>query len=264
MPPLLTSLSHSPSPNPCPWHLQGQPYLFPLHSQVAAGLPPAPLHIAGWCPLLFPLLLIHLLYFDFTVKLLEDSVRRYLAAQKPLLDDEQYRNTERIAKEFQKGIGKQLHQDLVELDKKNKYTSYISGPWFDMYLSAREPVVLNFNPFICLTPDPKEAYNKQLLRATNLVVSSIKFLNSLRSNCLRPDIYYVNPKWSKSRPFKHFIRFLPSSVAWYGALLVNAYPLDMSQYKCLFNSSRIPKLNKDELFTNEFEYFLLKVNKCFG
>ncbi|XP_019387941.1 PREDICTED: carnitine O-palmitoyltransferase 2, mitochondrial-like isoform X1 [Crocodylus porosus] len=188
---------------------------------------------------------------------LEDSVRRYLAAQKPLLDDEQYRNTERIAKEFQKGIGKQLHQDLVELDKKNKYTSYISGPWFDMYLSAREPVVLNFNPFICLTPDPKEAYNKQLLRATNLVVSSIKFLNSLRSNCLRPDIYYVNPKWSKSRPFKHFIRFLPSSVAWYGALLVNAYPLDMSQYKCLFNSSRIPKLNKDELFTNECARHLL-------
>lgn len=126
-----------------------------------------------------------------------------------------------------------------------------------MYLSAREPVVLNFNPFICLTPDPKEAYNKQLLRATNLVVSSIKFLNSLRSNCLRPDIYYVNPKWSKSRPFKHFIRFLPSSVAWYGALLVNAYPLDMSQYKCLFNSSRIPKLNKDELFTNECARHLL-------
>uniref|UniRef100_A0A7M4E794 Carnitine O-palmitoyltransferase 2, mitochondrial-like n=1 Tax=Crocodylus porosus TaxID=8502 RepID=A0A7M4E794_CROPO len=194
---------------------------------------------------------------ELPVPRLEDSVRRYLAAQKPLLDDEQYRNTERIAKEFQKGIGKQLHQDLVELDKKNKYTSYISGPWFDMYLSAREPVVLNFNPFICLTPDPKEAYNKQLLRATNLVVSSIKFLNSLRSNCLRPDIYYVNPKWSKSRPFKHFIRFLPSSVAWYGALLVNAYPLDMSQYKCLFNSSRIPKLNKDELFTNECARHLL-------
>lgn len=69
MPPLPTGLSHSPSPNHprCP---QGQPYPLPLQSQVAAGQPAAPLPKPGWCPLLFPLLLIYLLYFDFTVKLL--------------------------------------------------------------------------------------------------------------------------------------------------------------------------------------------------
>ncbi|XP_074850301.1 carnitine O-palmitoyltransferase 2, mitochondrial-like isoform X2 [Carettochelys insculpta] len=182
---------------------------------------------------------------------LEESIRRYLAAQKPLLDDDHYRNTERIAREFEKEEGRKLQQALVELDKKNKHTSYISDPWFDMYLSARDPVVLTFNPFVSLNPDPKEGYNSQVVRATNLVVSSIKFLNSLKNECLRPDIYYVNPKWSQSRPFKNFIRLLPTSVSWYGAYMVNAYPLDMSQYKRLFNSSRIPKLNKDELFTNE-------------
>uniref|UniRef100_K7GH40 Carnitine O-palmitoyltransferase 2, mitochondrial-like n=1 Tax=Pelodiscus sinensis TaxID=13735 RepID=K7GH40_PELSI len=188
---------------------------------------------------------------------LEDTIRRYLAAQKPLLDDDQYRNTERIAKEFEKGVGRKLHRTLVESDKKNKHTSYISDPWFDMYLCARDPVVLNFNPFVALNPDPKEAYNSQILRATNLVVSSIKFLNSLKKQCLRPDIYYVDPKWSKSRPFKNFIRFLPTSISCFGAYMVNAYPLDMSQYKRLFNSSRIPKLNKDELFTNEWGRHLL-------
>ncbi|XP_030423526.1 carnitine O-palmitoyltransferase 2, mitochondrial-like isoform X1 [Gopherus evgoodei] len=188
---------------------------------------------------------------------LEDTVKRYLAAQKPLLDDDQYRNTERIAREFEKGVGRKLHRDLVEFDKKNKHTSYISDPWFDMYLCARDPVVLNFNPFISLNPDPKEAYNSQVVRATNLVVSSIKFLNSLNNELLRPDIYYVNPKWSQSRLFKKFIRLLPTSVSWYGAYMVNAYPLDMSQYKRLFNSSRIPKLNKDELFTNELGRHLL-------
>uniref|UniRef100_A0A674JIC8 Choline/carnitine acyltransferase domain-containing protein n=1 Tax=Terrapene triunguis TaxID=2587831 RepID=A0A674JIC8_9SAUR len=102
-------------------------------------------------------------------------------------------------------------------------------PWFDMYLCARDPVVLNFNPFISLNPDPKEAYNSQVVRATNLV----------------------------SRLFKKFISLLPTSVSWYGAYMVNAYPLDMSQYKRLFNSSRIPKLNKDELFTNEWGRHLL-------
>lgn len=36
-------------------------------------------------------------------------------------------NTERLAQEFQGGAGKQLHEELVALDKKNKHTSYISG-----------------------------------------------------------------------------------------------------------------------------------------
>uniref|UniRef100_A0A8B9QKD1 Choline/carnitine acyltransferase domain-containing protein n=1 Tax=Apteryx owenii TaxID=8824 RepID=A0A8B9QKD1_APTOW len=188
---------------------------------------------------------------------LEHTLKRYLAAQEPLLDDKQYRNTKRIAKEFEKGAGKRLHRELVELDEKNTHTSYISDPWFNMYLSAREPVVLNFNPFISLTPDPREAYNNQLVRATNLIISSIKFLNSLQNNYLRPDIYYGNPKWSESRLFKNFIRLLPTSVSWYGAYMVNAYPLDMSQYKRLFRSSRIPKLNKDELFTSECSRHLL-------
>uniref|UniRef100_A0A8C8VLW3 Choline/carnitine acyltransferase domain-containing protein n=1 Tax=Pelusios castaneus TaxID=367368 RepID=A0A8C8VLW3_9SAUR len=192
---------------------------------------------------------------------LEDTLRRYLTALKPLLDDKQYRNTENIARKFESGVGRKLHQDLVKLDKKNKHTSYISDPWFDMYLRARDPVVLNFNPFITLNPDPKAAYNSQVVRATNLVVSAIKFLNSLNNKCLRPDIYYVNPEWSQSRLFKNFIRFLPTSVSCYGAYMVNAYPLDMSQYKRLFNSSRIPKLNKDELFTNERGRHLLVMRK---
>ncbi|XP_068782099.1 carnitine O-palmitoyltransferase 2, mitochondrial-like isoform X2 [Struthio camelus] len=188
---------------------------------------------------------------------LEHTLKRYLAAQEPLLDDKQYRNTKRIAKEFEKGAGKRLHRELMELDEKNTHTSYISDPWFNMYLSAREPIVLNFNPFISLSPDPREAYNNQLIRATNLIISSIKFLNSLKTNYLRPDIYYGNPKWSESRLFKNFIRLLPTSVSWYGAYMVNAYPLDMSQYKRLFRSSRIPKINKDELFTSECSRHLL-------
>lgn len=126
-----------------------------------------------------------------------------------------------------------------------------------MYLSARVPIVLNYNPFLTLNPDPKPEYNNQILRATNLVVSALKFLNSLKNDFLRPDIYYVNTQWSQSKMFKNFIRILPPSVSWYGAYLVNAYPLDMSQYKSLFNSSRIPNLDKDTLFTSEFARHIL-------
>ncbi|XP_071760291.2 carnitine O-palmitoyltransferase 2, mitochondrial-like [Centroberyx gerrardi] len=182
---------------------------------------------------------------------LEDSIRRYLAAQRPLLDDDQFRTTEKLAEDFQSGVGKQLHEELVAQDKNNKHTSYISGPWFDMYLSARDSVVLNFNPFMSFNPDPKTEYNDQLVRGTNMVCSAVRFMKTLRAGLLEPEVFHLNPAKSDTDGFKKLIRWVPSSLSWYGAYMVNAYPLDMSQYFRLFNSTRIPKHGRDELFTDE-------------
>ncbi|EPQ04001.1 Carnitine O-palmitoyltransferase 2, mitochondrial [Myotis brandtii] len=57
---------------------------------------------------------------------LEDTIRRYLSAQKALLDDGQFRKTEVFYKNFENGIGKELHNQLVVQDKQNKHMSYIS------------------------------------------------------------------------------------------------------------------------------------------
>ena len=46
-------------------------------------------------------------------------------------------------------------------------------------------------------------------------------------------------------------RFVPSKLSWYGAFLVKAFPLDMSQYSKLFCSTRIPEAKKDRLATFE-------------
>lgn len=192
---------------------------------------------------------------------LEDTIRRYLAAQKPLLDDDQFRTTEKLAQDFQNGAGKQLHEELVAQDKNNKHTSYISAPWFDMYLSARDSVVLNFNPFMSFNPDPKTEYNDQLLRATNMVCSAVRFMKTLRAGLLEPEVFHLNPVKSDTDSFKNFIRWVPSSLSWYGAYMVNAYPLDMSQYFRLFNSTRIPKHGRDELFTDEKGRHLLVMRK---
>ncbi|MBN3275665.1 CPT2 palmitoyltransferase, partial [Polyodon spathula] len=192
---------------------------------------------------------------------LEDTIRRYLAAQRPLLDDEQYSKTEQLAQSLQSGAAKELHEELVSQDKKNKHTSYISGPWFDMYLSARESVVLNFNPFMSFNPDPKPEYNEQLLRATNMVVSAVRFMKTLRSGLLEPEVFHLNPARSDTDSFKRLIRYVPASLSWYGAYMVNAYPLDMSQYYRLFNSSRIPKEGRDELFTDQRARHLLVMRK---
>uniref|UniRef100_A0A8C5YEN5 Carnitine O-palmitoyltransferase 2, mitochondrial n=1 Tax=Microcebus murinus TaxID=30608 RepID=A0A8C5YEN5_MICMU len=67
---------------------------------------------------------------------LEDTIRRYLSAQKPLLDDGQFRKTEQFCKSFENDIGKELHEQLVAQDKQNKHTSYISGQGFDRHLFA--------------------------------------------------------------------------------------------------------------------------------
>ncbi|XP_067893336.1 carnitine O-palmitoyltransferase 2, mitochondrial isoform X2 [Heterodontus francisci] len=182
---------------------------------------------------------------------LQDTMQRYLTAQKPLLDNDQYRRTEQLAQDFEKGIGKQLHEELVAQDKRNKHTSYISGPWFDMYLTAREPVVLNHNPFMCFNPDPNPANNNQLIRATNMTVSALRFMKTFRAALLEPEVFHLNPAKSDTSHFKNIIRFVPASLSWYGAYLVNAYPLDMSQYYRLFNSTRIPKTVRDELFTDD-------------
>ncbi|XP_006934815.1 carnitine O-palmitoyltransferase 2, mitochondrial isoform X5 [Felis catus] len=136
-----------------------------------------------------------------------------------------------------------------------------TGPWFDMYLCARDSIVLNFNPFMAFNPDPKSEYNDQLTRATNMTVSAIRFLKTLRAGLLEPEVFHLNPAKSDTDTFKRLIRFVPSSLSWYGAYLVNAYPLDMSQYFRLFNSTRLPKPIQDELFTNEKARHLLVLRK---
>lgn len=119
-----------------------------------------------------------------------------------------------------------------------------------MYLSARDSVVLNFNPFMSFNPDPNTEYNDQLVRATNMVCSAVRFMKTLRAELLAPEVFHLNPAKSDTDTFKKFIRWVPSSLSWYGAYMVNAYPLDMSQYFRLFNSARIPKRGRDELFTD--------------
>ncbi|KAK2546907.1 Carnitine O-palmitoyltransferase 2 [Acropora cervicornis] len=127
---------------------------------------------------------------------LEDTCRRYLDAQKPLLTPEQYEQTKQVVEKFQKQEGQ--------------------SPWYDMYLSYRDSIVLNHNPFM-------------IIRATNLIKSAMRFKLSLDEKFLEPDIYHLKPEKSDTDWFKNII----------------------SQYGRLFCSTRIPELKKDRLATYE-------------
>ncbi|KAF6216188.1 hypothetical protein GE061_000528 [Apolygus lucorum] len=179
---------------------------------------------------------------------LEKTCERFLRAQKPLLTEEEYGVVEKNVKSFCSQDGQSLQKQLIDNDRNNRQTSYISKPWFDMYLNDRRPLPINYNPFLVFISDPKKEYNSQLIRSTNLVVSSLRFLKSLNANLIEPEVYHLDPKKSDTKFFRTVTGALPSSISWYGAYLFKAFPLDMSQYRHLFNTSRIPKKDSDELF----------------
>ncbi|XP_053693990.1 carnitine O-palmitoyltransferase 2, mitochondrial [Sabethes cyaneus] len=190
---------------------------------------------------------------------LEKTCERYLAGQKPLLIEEAFRKTKDNVNRFATTAGPKLQQLLKEKDSKNKHTSYISDPWFDMYLRDRVPLPINYNPLLLMNPDPKGAYNDQLIRTTNLVISSLRFMKSLRAQLLEPEIFHLNPSKSDTETFRTVASLSPSIISTYVAYAFKAFPLDMSQYGGLFGATRIPETGKDRIYRNEKSRHLLVV-----
>ena len=112
--------------------------------------------------------------FRLPIPKLEESCSRYLATQKQLLSQEQYLCTEEKVKAFLSNEGQYLHKKLLTRDKAHRETSYISGPWFDMYLKDRRPVSFTHNPGISLINDPRPEFNNTALRAANTIVSILR------------------------------------------------------------------------------------------
>ncbi|XP_075974466.1 carnitine palmitoyltransferase 2 [Anticarsia gemmatalis] len=173
---------------------------------------------------------------------------RYLKAVRPLLNNDHYRAAEETTNDFITNEGKILQEKLVAKDKINKHTSYISEYWFDLYLRDRAPLPINYNPLITFVNDEKPEYNNQLIRSTNMLISAVRFMLSLREQILEPEVYHLNPKKSNTPLFRNVTSMLPEAISWYGAYLFKAFPLDMSQFVGLFGATRIPHLTKDVIF----------------
>lgn len=175
---------------------------------------------------------------------------RYLSSVKAILnnDEEAFKQTCKIVNDFRSGDGKRLDLQLRQMDKVNRHTSYISQPWFEMYLKTRLQLILNFNFFLVFAED--HHHLKPAARLSNYVISSIRFMNSLRANSLDPEVYHLHPNKTNTDQFRNYLRYFPKQFSFYGAYMQNAFPLDMSQYSRLFNSTRIPKADSDILLTN--------------
>ncbi|KZV71963.1 acyltransferase ChoActase/COT/CPT [Peniophora sp. CONT] len=138
---------------------------------------------------------------------LEETCRRYLKALEGLQDSKDHARTKTAVDSFLQGEGPKIQEKLLKWAETKD--SYIEDFWYESYLSHSDPVVLALNPFFVLEDDPTPDRGSQLPRAASLVVSSLGFIHDLRKGILDPDT-------------------------------IRGKALDMSQYKRLFNTARIP------------------------
>ncbi|OUC44542.1 Choline/Carnitine O-acyltransferase, partial [Trichinella nativa] len=181
---------------------------------------------------------------------LKYTCQNYLNGIRPFLNDEQFDAAKKLVDDFRHSSGERLNRELILWYRRNKHTSYIAEPWFDMYFRYRAALPINQNPFLVWKPYNESFNNDQLSVATNIVISACRFKRSLDYNCLQPEVYHLYPNKSNTPFFRNICSRLPGKLAWLIAFLMKAFPLDMSQYSFLFNTTRIPVMIKDQLNTN--------------
>uniref|UniRef100_A0A8C7N655 carnitine O-palmitoyltransferase n=1 Tax=Oncorhynchus kisutch TaxID=8019 RepID=A0A8C7N655_ONCKI len=148
----------------------------------------------------------------------KDTINRYLESAHPLMDDEQYLRMEGLAKDFEKGLGPKL-QWYLKL-KSWWATNYVSDWWEEyIYLRGRGPIMVNSNyyamDFLYVFPTSLQA-----ARAGNAIHAIMLYRRMLDRAQIKP----VNTL--------HF---------W------SLVPLCSAQWERLFNTSRLPGLERDTI-----------------
>uniref|UniRef100_A0A8C3CVI4 Peroxisomal carnitine O-octanoyltransferase n=2 Tax=Cairina moschata TaxID=8855 RepID=A0A8C3CVI4_CAIMO len=150
---------------------------------------------------------------------LDESLSKYLESVKPFLNEEEYQRTEDIVKKFENGIGKELHQKLVERAKTRR--NWLEDWWLNVaYLDLRIATQIHCNmggpaPFIEHFWPSKEG--TQIERACINIWHTLKF-------------------WELLREEKVPIERSRDDV------------LDMNQFRMLFNTCKVPGITRDSVY----------------
>ena len=174
----------------------------------------------------------------------KDTLDRFLASAEPLVSPSELQEAQDAVQDFLLNHSDSLQTQLVAKDKIEK-SSFVTAPWYEMYLQDRRPLIVNSNPAVGWKEDPNRT--TQLSRASSLLHAAAVTYRTLRDEQLEPDIFHTEPKKSETGWWANAIRFVPPSISFYGAYAVGAYPLDMSQYDYLFASTRVPGATEDTL-----------------
>ncbi|XP_014215150.1 carnitine O-palmitoyltransferase 1, liver isoform isoform X2 [Copidosoma floridanum] len=146
---------------------------------------------------------------------LDDTMTRYLRSVRPLLDDENYKRMERLASEFQSGIGVKLQRYLI---LKSWWSSnYVSDWWEEyVYLRGRSPIMVNSN-FYGIDAILMHPTKIQSARAASAIHSCLQYRRLIERQELEP------------------------------ILIQGIVPLCSWQYERVFNTTRIPGIETDRI-----------------
>uniref|UniRef100_A0A3P9KQ19 Peroxisomal carnitine O-octanoyltransferase n=1 Tax=Oryzias latipes TaxID=8090 RepID=A0A3P9KQ19_ORYLA len=149
---------------------------------------------------------------------LQSSLSKYLDAVHPFATEREFAATVNIVKKFQDGIGKVLHQKLLQRARNKR--NWLEEWWLDAaYLEVRIPSQLNVNfggpaPYLEHYWPPEDGTCLQ--RASISTWYSLQYWNLLHTERLAPQ------KSGKT-------------------------PFDMDQFRMLFNTCKVPGVKKDSI-----------------
>ncbi|OXB59700.1 hypothetical protein ASZ78_012621, partial [Callipepla squamata] len=150
------------------------------------------------------------------VPAVKDTVNRYLESVRPLMNDEEFKRMEGLAKDFAFNLGPRL-QWYLKL-KSWWATNYVSDWWEEyIYLRGRGPIMVNSNyfamDFLYLSPTTIQA-----ARAGNVIHAILLYRKKLDRQEIKPIL-----------------------------LMGSTVPLCSAQWERMFNTSRIPGEESDTL-----------------
>ncbi|KAK2488635.1 hypothetical protein MC885_008000 [Smutsia gigantea] len=151
---------------------------------------------------------------------LEESLKKYLESVKPFANEEEYKKTEEIVQKFQSGIGKTLHQKLLERAKGRR--NWLEEWWLNVaYLDVRIPSQLNVN---FAGPASHFEHYWPPREGTQLERGSISLWHNLNY-------------WQLLRREKVPVHKVGNT------------PLDMNQFRMLFSTCKVPGITRDSVMS---------------
>uniref|UniRef100_A0A7S1IQ46 Choline/carnitine acyltransferase domain-containing protein n=1 Tax=Eutreptiella gymnastica TaxID=73025 RepID=A0A7S1IQ46_9EUGL len=196
---------------------------------------------------------------------LAQTCERYIDAITPLVSStKQLRTTKNLVDDFRKARGVEWHAELQAMDMRNSHTSYLSAWWYEEYLKNRAPLPINMNPYLVLRDDPSPHKKDPAVRAACLIHSALVFKQQLDRGKLLPEVFnFKPPEYSQQEWFEKLVAACPSSavtVPYMAITKFQSFPLDMSQFPSLFNSTRVPKSHQDELRRQSGSHVVVLLN----
>ncbi|GBP40317.1 Carnitine O-acetyltransferase [Eumeta japonica] len=164
---------------------------------------------------------------------LKDTLKKYLNTVRPHLNDEEFAVTVKLVEDFQVdgGVGSKL-QSLLEKRAREK-ENWLEEWWLhSAYLDFRSPVVVYSNPGLVFPFQKFNTQDDQLRYAAQTLLAALDY-----KSLIDRDLIPVE--------------------------MMGKSPLDMSQYKKIFGTCRIPGIKRDSLSYNDTKYVTVIHNKHF-